>query len=451
MPRFFLGNFDFEHRLADPDRQLPQKLARINAELATSWLAIADEGDYLWTPQSIEASFFEQAARDGLPRVIPVVSFDDVPRGVECIPWGWTDDVRRLCDKHGWVRNDPPHEAVRAANSRRFSAALEREWLCGLEFAGEATSLQQIERLITFHDPGSRWVVKAEFSMSGRERILGRGSPTEADRNWIEKRLASDGVVFFEPWVERLDEVGIQIDIPREGDPQLLAVVQMLVDERGQYAGSQFAPRRLKTPTNLISPSRDATDLALRAAKRLQSLGYFGPLGIDAMQYRAADGLVRWRPLQDVNARWTMGRLSLGLRQLLQPRETGCWRHGSQGRSGDMIEMFREFLATNGLRLTPERERVVQAVLQSQTHFDADEFLARSDQFQEKPRVSRSTVYRTLRLLEEAGLVRKATVTFPPETYEVLLIHNETKRTIQTSPETVGGSAAHHQSWVLVY
>lgn len=451
MPRFFLGNFDFEHRLADPTRQLPVKLERINAELATSWLAIAEDGDYLWTPQSIESSFFEQVVRDGLPRVIPVVSFDDVPREIECIPWGWTEDVRRLCDKHGWVRNDPPDEAVRAANSRRFSAALEREWLCGLDSAGEATSLQEIERLIAFHDPESRWVVKAEFGMSGRERILGCGPPTEADRNWIEKRLASDGVIFFEPWVERLEEVGIQIDIPREDSPQLISVVRMLVDERGQYAGSQFAPRRQKTPANLISPWRDATDAAIRAAKRLQSLGYFGPLGIDAMRYRAADGLMRWRPLQDINARWTMGRLSLGLQRLLQRNEAGCWRHGSHGRSGDAIEMFREFLATKGMQLTSERERVAQAVLQSQSRFDAEEFLARSDQSQEKPRVSRSTVYRTLDLLEKAGLVRKATVTFPPETYEVFLINNEATQTIRISPEAVGGVAAHHQSWVLVY
>ena len=347
MPRLFLGNFDFEHRMADPTRQLPAKLERINAELASSWLAIAEDGDYLWTPQPIEASFFEQAVRDGLPRVFPVVSFDDVPLDVECVPWGWTDDVRRLCDKHGWLRNDPPHEAVRAGNSRRFSAALEREWLCGLDCAGEATSLHEIERLIALHGSESRWVVKAEFGMSGRERILGCGSPTEADQNWIAKRLASDGVVFFEPWVERRAEVGIQIDIPREGDPQLIGVVPMLVDERGQYAGSWFAPREDPPWASSILSWRVATDVALRAAKRLQVLGYFGPLGIDAMRYRAADGSIRSRPLQDINARWTMGRLSVGLRRLLQSDEAGCWRHGS-------LEAERDFAARRTIRTSPK-------------------------------------------------------------------------------------------------
>ena len=124
MPRIFIGNFDFEHRLARPKGQLPAKLDRINAELATSWLAIAEDGDYLWTPQPIEAGFFDKGVADGLPRAIPVVSLDDVPRGVECVPWGWTAPIRDQCDKHGWIRNDPPDKAVRAANSRRLSAAL---------------------------------------------------------------------------------------------------------------------------------------------------------------------------------------------------------------------------------------------------------------------------------------------------------------------------------------
>jgi hypothetical protein len=330
MPSLFLGNFDFEHRLADPVRQLPTKLARINAELAASWLAIADDGDYLWTPQPIEASFFEQAVRDGLPRVVPVVSFDRVPRGVECVPWGWTDEIRQLCDTHGWIHNDPPHEAVRAANSRRLSAGLEREWRVGLDFAGEADSIEQVERFLSFHDPTTRWVIKAEFGMSGRERLLGRGPLTTADRYWIARRLSADGVVFFEPWVERLDEVGIQIDVPRRGEPQLIDITPLLVNRQGQYAGSWFQSLELSYSRFFHGPaSWDlAIDVALRSARRVQDLGYVGPLGIDAMRYRSADGSLRLRPLQDINARWTMGRLSLGWRRLFPSVLAGCWLHG---------------------------------------------------------------------------------------------------------------------------
>ncbi|OYW15327.1 MAG: hypothetical protein B7Z55_15100, partial [Planctomycetales bacterium 12-60-4] len=51
------------------------------------------------------------------------------------------------------------------------------------------------------------------------------------------------------------------------------------------------------------------------AGNELQAAGYFGPVGIDAMWYRDANGKLACRPLQDINARWTMGRLALGWRR----------------------------------------------------------------------------------------------------------------------------------------
>ena len=331
MPRLFIGNFDFEHRLAAPGRQLPAKLQRLNAELATSWLAIADDGDYLWTPELIEPSFFEEAVANKLPRVIPVVSLATVPSGVECIPWGWTEDIRALCDRHGWIRNDPPDQAVRAANSRRLSSELEQEWRVGPPFSGEATSIEQIERYIALHDSGSQWVIKAEFGMSGRERLLGSGIPRGADRNWIEKRLKANGIVFFEPWITNIGEGGIQIVIPRRGEPQLLEVVPMIVNQRGQYSGSRLPSLASEQSQVVLRPSEWglAIDFALQAARRIQTFGYFGPLGIDVMRYQDENQQQHIRPLQDINARWTMGRLSLGFRKLLKPQESANWLHGT--------------------------------------------------------------------------------------------------------------------------
>lgn len=331
MPRLLYGNFEFEHRLAEKTRKLPAKLNRINAELATSWLAIAEDGDYLWTPEPIDANFFERAIAAGLPRVHPVVALADVPRGTECLPWGWTDDVRLLCDKQGWIRNDPPDSAVRAANSRRFSFALEQEWHVGLESAGLATSVPHVEQILSHFGSSARWVVKAEFGMAGRERLIGSGAMTSTDRNWIAKRLDADTAVFVEPWVDRIDEAGIQIDVPRHGPPRLIDLTELIVDSRGQYGGSLFQSAGVKQSCAGSDPTdwEFAIGVALRAASRIQDLGYFGPVGIDAMRYRAIDGTCRVRPLQDINARWTMGRLSLGWRRLLNPGQTGYWQHCS--------------------------------------------------------------------------------------------------------------------------
>ena len=333
MTRFFYGNFDFEHRLADPRYEPSVALRRLNAELATSWLAVADDGDWIWTPLSIEPDFFLEAARQGLPSVVPVTSLSDVPREVEFVPWGWSAEVRKLANQHGWHMDAPAEVAVRLANSRATSSELEQLGNIGLSGSRKIESPGQFDEAIhDAHATGNRWVVKAAFGMSARERILGNGPATNADKNWVRRRLTQQGAVFFEPWVERVDEAGIQIEIPNKEPPRLIGVSPMLVNDRGQYSGSWFAGHESQFFQN-CELWQDAISAALSAATHLQSLGYFGPAGIDAMLYRDAEGSLRIRPLQDINARWTMGRLSLGLSRLIQTGDQGVWLHGQKNNS----------------------------------------------------------------------------------------------------------------------
>lgn len=330
MPRFFVPNFDFEHQLAAPAAQPPARLNRLNAELATAWLAIADDGDVLWTPEPIHSEFFRAAAEAGLPRVTGTMRPAWLPGQIECVPWGWTDRLRVLCQERGWTADAPIAAAVGTANSREFSTRLEHERDIALPGAGPAASISDVEHrlnLLSAPNERPRWVIKAQFGMAGRERLLGSGPLTPPAEGWIRKRLADDGVVFVEPWVERIFEVGLQFDVPRSGLPVLLGCVPLLSNSGGQYRGSWFAPPAALAQAHVV-PSA-VIEACEDAARQAQELGYFGPLGIDAMCYRGADGEPAWRPLQDINARWTMGRLSLGLRRLLQPDESGLWWHGA--------------------------------------------------------------------------------------------------------------------------
>lgn len=329
MARFFLGNFDFEHRLAEPKRQTSAKLQRLNAELATAWLSIAEDGDWVWTPSPIDARFFDQAVRAGLPRVNPVTSFHEVPAGIECIPWGWSADAVKLVKHYAWHATVPCIRAVTLANSRATSDELERRWNVGLEMSRRIESRDELNaalRLLSLAN--ADWVIKAEFGMSARERIRGRGPMTVAQEHWLNRRIRLTGRVFIEPWVKRVSEIGIQIDVPESGEPRLIGLTPMVVDAGGQYAGNWFAFDQSRFQAEYVHWPR-AVEIALRAASHLQSEGYFGPLGIDAMIYRDDKGDMRVRPLQDINARWTMGRLSLGWTKLLEPNDEGCWQHGA--------------------------------------------------------------------------------------------------------------------------
>ena len=74
-------------------------------------------------------------------------------------------------------------------------------------------------------------------------------------------------------------------------------------------------------------------------------------------------------------------------------------------------EKFQEFLATKGKRLTQERAIIVDEVFAGHEHFDADQLVDRLSSPRNGRRVSRSTIYRTLSSLEEAGLIRKVAQT----------------------------------------
>lgn len=66
---------------------------------------------------------------------------------------------------------------------------------------------------------------------------------------------------------------------------------------------------------------------------------------------------------------------------------------------------FREFIFNKGLKSTKKRDEVFEEVLKTEGHFDPDELYIRLKQKGSK--VSRASVYRTLPLLVEIGLIEE--------------------------------------------
>ncbi len=70
----------------------------------------------------------------------------------------------------------------------------------------------------------------------------------------------------------------------------------------------------------------------------------------------------------------------------------------------DATTLFSQKLAASGYRLTKSRRAIVQALIACGGHITADELVARVHE--STPTVGRMSVYRTLELLCELGLVR---------------------------------------------
>jgi Fur family ferric uptake transcriptional regulator len=82
-----------------------------------------------------------------------------------------------------------------------------------------------------------------------------------------------------------------------------------------------------------------------------------------------------------------------------------------------LCAVFRRRLKNAGQKYTPERARILDAIIQIDDVFEADELQAalRTHDF----RVSKATVYRTLKLLQDAGIIQQVLINAEQAYYQL--------------------------------
>jgi Fur family ferric uptake transcriptional regulator len=77
--------------------------------------------------------------------------------------------------------------------------------------------------------------------------------------------------------------------------------------------------------------------------------------------------------------------------------------------AGNLVEraesIFRDYLRGRGLKYTPERKAVLREVLTNNEHFEAEQLLITLLQGGE--RIAKATIYRTLPLLVDCGIIQQ--------------------------------------------
>lgn len=319
-PVLFIGNFDFEHRLADDGWNAPAALIRRNAELSLAWLCAARSGDWLWQPDGSAIELIGGTSPDDWSIGRTVRDWRKIESPFVLEPWGWT---RGWCRETSNRRSDAPPlswDVVRSVNGRDYRAHLEKSLFP--DSAGAPAIVSDVGELDTVIEnvaTNRGWVVKSRWGMSGRQQRRGRGLPDERVRMWIAERISCDGAVVVEPWLTIAAEGGSQWLLPVAGEPVWLGLTELEVDQRGQPRGCWTAPK----PDSLWTDDWQAQvrEATRRIAKSVQADDYYGPLGIDVALIAEEGAATRLRPLQDLNARWTMGRLAL---------EAGRWLDGGE-------------------------------------------------------------------------------------------------------------------------
>ncbi|HEX8949756.1 MAG TPA: transcriptional repressor [Dissulfurispiraceae bacterium] len=82
-------------------------------------------------------------------------------------------------------------------------------------------------------------------------------------------------------------------------------------------------------------------------------------------------------------------------------------------------QRFREYVSTRGLKFTKERNEILNEILAAEGHFDPEELFIRLKTKGSK--VSRASVYRTIPLLIESGLIEEVERTDKHAHYEKVL------------------------------
>lgn len=296
MTRYILSNMDFEYELSGQARNRAQVQQRLKP----------------WSSMLRLVEGFEQAQQLTNQRILD----ED-----EVLYWGLAPSARKFIPTHVPL---PSPEAVFAANDKRTSAALEHE--LGIALEGSAL-LSTLDQALSWIEARTQpWVIKHPFGVSGRDRLRGQGPElNDPSLGWLKKQLSSPQLALIaEPWVELQEERSTQLHLHEDGRLTMLGVTTLLCDNTGVWRGhivppigQQAAPLQTEAQLHAI-------------AQRLHSLGYFGPLGLDAFIAQPPTGLPQLRPLVEINARHTFGRLALELRRFTQPQLWLAWWQPSQ-------------------------------------------------------------------------------------------------------------------------
>jgi hypothetical protein len=293
----------------------PVSFDALNRRLSEKLLWLASPGDALLAEEPWNDSLVKEARARGVELISPASAEPQTHRLFT--PWGWTPSAARAGVDVGAIVEPLPFEAIERVNSKLWSHALEVELGVAIKGAGVASTLEQLNALARRACPraGDKWVVKSPYGFAARERVLGRGPRVEgAQAAWTVKRLARGETLIFQPWLEVLREYGVVAEISRDGTHTILGVSDLQTNGAG--TGTGYVLGRAPSPERMSE--LEAT--ARVVCERLYGEGYYGPVGVDAIEH--AGGL---HPLLEVNARYTMGFITVAVERAMKPNVPVFW------------------------------------------------------------------------------------------------------------------------------
>lgn len=331
----------------------PTRLTRqLAIDLASLPMFLSAPEDVVLVPRRPSPAFLDKLGKAGfsIPEFVEYSSADlstleFATQPLSALrPWGWSPESAAFLEPLHSLAQPLWNDSLRQLYSKAWSADLlatflsgrKEDWLCDASTVGVAcTHLEEAKRQIArLHSAGvTELLVKGIFGSSGQNQLrLSTGQPRPEQIGWLRNTLEGQGGVVVEPRLDKLLDLSIHLDIAEPGRAEMIGWTRFLTDPRGQYRGAfvRDAPRNLSpdlrdfpcgTPDRLPQLFHKLAD---HVAVAMAASGYTGPVGIDALIYRAVDHL-RLKPIVEINPRFTMGRIALEMERRVHPDRTALW------------------------------------------------------------------------------------------------------------------------------
>lgn len=311
-------NADFETELSHTVgtyRRLPFFDA-LNRRLAPHLLWLARAGDALLLGEPWSEQLQSEARRRGVELVSPEHSRQLSTHVFT--PWGWTPSAVSAGEQAGAVvLSHVPFDIVARVNSKLWSHSLEVELGWAQPGASTASTLDDLRATVARVCPraGDKWVVKSPFGFAARDRVLGRGPALEGSQaRWCERRIMRGETLVFQPWLEVIREYGVVMEISPDGGSDIHGISDLQTNRAG--TGKGYILGRRPSPQRVAALER----IAGTVGERLFKEGYFGPVGIDALEHSRG-----FHQLLEINARYTMGFVAVAVERSFKPSEPIFW------------------------------------------------------------------------------------------------------------------------------
>ena len=259
-------------------------------------------------------------------------------------PWGWTPYLLEQSREQNIPNKTPcsPQE-IRDIFSKTWSLKLAQKLITQPPLSGLSpiedhgtlfTEISSLEKHLSswFEKSARPIVVKCPYGFSGQgQKVLKSFSDWTKQKKWIEKKLQQQKEVIVEPWLDKVFDFSIQMDVSPNG-PQVKGIARFLTDEQGRYLGAlvKNTVGFLSTETkNFLFQEKlwkkEIEEVANFINENLLSTGYLGPVGIDSFVYRHQSGELLFKPLVELNPRYNMGHITVEFEKHLQARSVGVW------------------------------------------------------------------------------------------------------------------------------